>query len=491
MSDYTKQQVDKLLGYQTEFGNYIQSIIDFGTTFKQNEVTKFNKLSPEEQELKRPSYETSIAFYDNRLRIMNEVLEHFNRIIENIKSISLDTEYAIKVHTAINVVKDQFPIEEGKETPSQIKEAYNADVAKRDGNQVELDSLVSDIAKFVALLEKNGLLYAKVGKTTILGIVEALQNIALEMSRTHSVDDKLKEEITPKASLSTQEDMRTLEEYDKKIADGDMVHISKVAPKIVFVRSRFTPTRVMITGAKTRAALEGISSLEKQIDAIDRALAIINNSASYRNTYMLLIALRSKLESRLNREKSNFDQKELGVISEALGKTDHDDVIEAYAEMYAELQATIEDTPDKADKIIKLRSKLDQFANNEQMSSEDILSAITLGRKYNDERKKASQAADPIMIRLTYRDKVMESLRDTLEQKVLDELKQKGLIRPEATIEDLSNQERILFDRHLRLEEATTDALKKFRGAKAVYDRISTMHRQSRLSSGYSKGLKR
>ena len=429
--------------------------------------------------------------YDNRLRIMSEVLEHFNRIIDNIKSISRSTEYAIKVHTAVNVVKDQFPIEEGKTTPLQIKEAYNADIASKSDDQIELDSLVSDIANFVALLEKNGLLYAKVGKTTILGMVGTLQNIALEMSRTHSVDEKLKEEITPQPSLTTQEKMRTLEEYDKKIADGDMVQISRVSPRAVFARSKFNPVRVMITGEKTKKALESISSLEKQIEAIDRALAIINNGSSYRNTYMLLIALRVKLEGRLKEEKSNFSQKELGIISEALGKTSRDDLIEAYAEVYAELQATMEETPDKADRIIVLRSKLDQFANSKEMSSEDILTAITLGRRYNSERKQSQEVADPLQIRINFRNEVEENLRTSLEEKVLADLKRKGFINPDATLGDLNNQERAMFNRYLRIEEATNDALRKFRDAKMVYDRAATMHRQSRLSSGSVRELKR
>ncbi len=485
MSDYTIIQLAKLEKYKTEFIDYMESVIVMAKGFKKEIESKFDSLTPEEQERNREEYLRRLKFFDTKIAKLEAILSSYRRIISSIKGLSRRTEESIRVHTAINVVKEQFS---DKNIPREIKKAYNSDVQKKAQESYGLEGIYSDIERLRALLKEQGLEKDYVGNKTITNLVTTLERIAEEINRTHSVDDKLKVSIEPKASITTEEKMRILDEYERRVKLGEMNRIQTLNTRVLFAGPKFTPSRVMITGEKSRAALVRISTIEKQIEAVNTAIGIIAKGRGYMgfdNTYLLLTTLRYTLEESLRKQIAGFKDDELDLISSAIGKTDSR--IVEYAEMYADLETVLKNDPNNLDKIAMLRVRLLQYSDSKKMTSEEIYEAIKIARNINKDREAAK---GNIHFKIDLDRQISQGLskHSTLEDKVLSKLKAQGVIREDATVYSLTAKERLILDKQMRLEEEVENALEKFRVQKLAFDRSAVVYRQGKF---YRKPNKR
>ena len=488
MSDYTIMQLAKLEKYKKEFLDYLNSTILMANGFKHEVETKYDSLTPKEKELYKTEYLRRIKFFEDKVHNLESIITYFKKVTIGIKKISRFTEEAIRVHTAVEVVKEQF---DDSKVPSMIKKAYNDDREKRSNDTYDLESVIAGIGRLSMLLKEEGLLDVYIGNKTMSSLVDSLETLVLEVYRTHSVDKKYKESIVPTASISTEERIQLLDEYNRRVRTGEMNTINVINSRTLFTRSNYSPSRVMITGEKSRAALVRISTLEKQIEAVDKAISIMATDRHYlgfENTYMVLSVLKYALETSLQNQLTNYSDDEIKLIGDAIGKDKH--ILLTYAEMYAELEMLLKNDPQNVDKISMMRVRLLQYAENKKMSSSDISEAIKLGRQINKDREVTDQH---VRFRIDLDKKIMEEVtsKSSLEERVLFKLKEQGVLRRDATIQNLTGRERVILDKQLRLEEEAKDALEKFRLQKLSYDKRTTTYRQHKFSRKKDRVIKR
>ncbi len=445
MSDYTNEQLERLRQYQEEFEQCIHNLLLACDNARNLSRDRYKKLSVKEQESTKDLFEQREKYYEKRSDHLRSIYRQFRRIMNEIKSLASYTEDAIRIRTAVDVVKEQFHYEDN--TPSTIKNAYKKDLRNKDS--MDLDEIIDDIYELLDMLHRDELLNARVGKNTIYGMVQSLESITLELYRTHSIDRQLKEDLAPKASIVTEGKIQTLDEYDEKVKSGDMALIQMLNSRVFFSRKGFKPSYVIVTGKKARESLEQMRSKEKQIEAIQKALHIISDSHSsgqYKNTYRMLSLLRFRLEDSLKRELNDFHSVEYDVIDTALGVDEKERLIIEYAKIYAELELTLKTSPNSVDKITSLRSKLLQFVEDNHMSKEDVYKAIRKGRLFQ-------KGALP--------EQKKEEI-DFNEERAFQILKKKGRIPEDTTLDSLTSSQREELIRKVLLEEELERAYQRF-----------------------------
>lgn len=478
---------------------YLNTILDKSKIVTSN----FYRLPYEEQRKNKMSYFRELKSYDDQVKSLEKLLYRFYSLIQSITHLGNVMESVIRVRTALEVISEQFEDSniDYLEAKENVMGAYTDDVYEKLLS--ELNRIRSNIVSFITVLDQNGFSEVMIDGKSIYEYLSRLDNLSVDMVDFEYIDMNLKRDIQPDISLETQERLKVLSRYEQKVNDGDMSFIQKVDSRVFTSKFGFKPSRVVITGERAKESLLEIGKVEKQLEAIERALMVIDDNRSYQflNTSAALERIRASAAVELAKVKKDFPQDDYDLIKNVIGEESREELMSTYASLYADLQRVTHDNPDSLERIQFLRGELMHLITDKQMSKEEIAKATKMGRVMllREERK-----LQYTIIREELRRVILERLRGeylnqtiepsvvdseinfyvttaflSKEERALESLKRHGYIDPGVTLEHLTENQRKALEIQMALEEKVLDALQKYLMVIGVSDGPKELVRES------------